>query len=93
MVILFHRPYFRLRIILAWRESEVGGNVDLKPPLPIIHLNLDNSNSPQLELSFLSFDKKNSKKFTPIIRILILVTPLGFQLFYNLLLYYQLLLK
>ena len=93
MVILFHRPYFRLRIILAWRESEVEGNVDLKPPLPIIQLNLDNSNSPQLELRFLSLDKKNSRKITPIIRILVLVTPLGLQFFYNLLLYYQLLLK
>ena len=47
--------------------------VDLKPPLLIIQLNLDNSNSPQLELSFLSFDKKNSKKFTRIIRIQILL--------------------
>ena len=35
MVILFHRPYFRLRIVLAWRGSEVKGDVDLKPPLPI----------------------------------------------------------
>ena len=82
-MILFRRRYFRLRIILAWRGSEVGDDVDLKPPLPIIQLNLDNSNSPQLELSFLSLDKKNSKNFTPIIRILVLVTPLGFQFLYN----------
>ena len=44
---------------------------------------MDNSNFPQLELSFLSLNKKNSKKFTPIIRIVVLITPLGFQFLYN----------